>query len=152
MSSKIQLCEEKRGKQVGEVFGDMCGKRGVNEVGNKRIPWKGLAGIEFRRQFGKRGGTVGGPASWMKDQDFCDFPLWQPILTPLCYLSRCLVEQDLLVKYKILNPMEEREYVRKQAAHVGLALPQFQDLKDDSEAFVVKTKPPMSFVDEEEKK
>lgn len=48
------------------------------------------------------------------------------------------------MKYKILNPMEEREYVRRQAAHVGLALPQFQDSKDDSDQFTVKTSPPIS--------
>lgn len=52
------------------------------------------------------------------------------------------------MKYKILNPMEEREYVRRQAAHVGLALPQFQDTKEDSNEFVVKTSPPLSGFEE----
>lgn len=59
------------------------------------------------------------------------------------WLSVCEMK-DLLIKYKILNPMEEREYVKKQAAHVGLALPQFQDMKEDSKEYTVKTSPPMS--------
>lgn len=43
--------------------------------------------------------------------------------------------------------MEEREYVKRQAAHVGLALPQFQDAKGDTDEFVVKTSPPMAGFD-----
>ena len=55
------------------------------------------------------------------------------------------------MKYKILNPMEEREYVRRQAATVGLALPQFQDNKDDTENYTVKTTPPLSSYESDNK-
>lgn len=60
--------------------------------------------------------------------------------------------QDLLIKYKMLNPMEEREYVRRQAATVGLELPQFTDQKADTDAFKVQTSPPISGIGEEWKK
>lgn len=55
------------------------------------------------------------------------------------------------MKYKILNPMEEREYVRRQAAHVGLQLPQFSDMRQDSDEFVVKTSPPLSAYEQDNK-
>lgn len=45
--------------------------------------------------------------------------------------------------------MEEREYVKRQAAHVGLEIPAFQDEKPDAAQFSVKTNPPLTGFEDE---
>jgi hypothetical protein len=45
--------------------------------------------------------------------------------------------------------MEEREYVKRQAAHVGLELPAFQDSKEDAAEYAIKTNPPLTGYEEE---